>query len=108
MRPGAQSKSDGSLWRDPPHYWEDIVYPAYVQASAGLFVGGDVEHGDVAAPSPDPPSDYAGEWQGEGESGGARPVPGLLLIEAVETGMDAMVECVCAVLIREVGGAGMQ
>ena len=80
-----------------------------MQASAGLFVGGDVERGDVASLLPDTERSYVGgEWQGDGASGGARPVAGLLLIEAVETGMDAMVERVCAVLIREVGGAGVQ
>ena len=33
------------MWRDPPGYWDDVVYPAYVEAHKDLFEGGDVEHG---------------------------------------------------------------
>jgi len=40
-----QSDPEGTLWRDPPHYWEQIVYPAYVRAHQALFEGGDVEQG---------------------------------------------------------------
>ncbi|KDR75297.1 hypothetical protein GALMADRAFT_544473 [Galerina marginata CBS 339.88] len=40
-----QSDPEGSLWRDPPGYWEDIVYPAYVDAHQEVFENGDVEHG---------------------------------------------------------------
>ncbi|PPQ96821.1 hypothetical protein CVT26_006222 [Gymnopilus dilepis] len=40
-----QSDPEGSLWRDPPGYWDDVVYPAYVEAHKDLFEGGDVEHG---------------------------------------------------------------
>ncbi|KAF9523474.1 P-loop containing nucleoside triphosphate hydrolase protein [Crepidotus variabilis] len=32
-------------WRDPPGAWEDIIYPAYVDAHKMMFEGGDVEHG---------------------------------------------------------------
>ncbi|KAF9528502.1 hypothetical protein CPB83DRAFT_869476 [Crepidotus variabilis] len=37
--------AEGSLWRDPPGYWDDIVYPAYVDAHKAVFEGEDVEHG---------------------------------------------------------------
>jgi nicotinamide/nicotinate riboside kinase len=40
-----QSDPEGSLWRDPPHYWEQIVWPAYVNAHRQVFCAGDVEHG---------------------------------------------------------------
>jgi nicotinamide/nicotinate riboside kinase len=40
-----QSDPEGNLWRDPPQYWEQIVYPAYFRAHSDLFEGGDVEHG---------------------------------------------------------------
>ena len=43
-----QSDPEGALWRDPPHYWEQIVYPAYVEAHRHIFEGGDVEHGRVS------------------------------------------------------------
>ncbi|KAF9512139.1 hypothetical protein BS47DRAFT_1330451 [Hydnum rufescens UP504] len=39
--------AEGSLWRDPPHYWEQIVYPAYVRAHQSLFEGGDIENGNL-------------------------------------------------------------
>jgi len=40
-----QSDPEGTLWRDPPEYWEQIVYPAYVEAHTDVFEGGDVEAG---------------------------------------------------------------
>ena len=42
---GVQSDPEGTLWRDPPHYWEDIVYPAYLEAHKDVFENGDVENG---------------------------------------------------------------
>jgi nicotinamide/nicotinate riboside kinase len=42
---GVQSDPEGTLWRDPPHYWENIVYPAYIDANRDVFEGGDVERG---------------------------------------------------------------
>lgn len=38
---------EGELWRDPPGYWEDIVYPAYIEAHQDLFTDGDVENGKL-------------------------------------------------------------
>ncbi|KAJ7035195.1 P-loop containing nucleoside triphosphate hydrolase protein [Mycena alexandri] len=35
----------GTLWHDPPNYWEQIVYPAYVNANREVFESGDVEKG---------------------------------------------------------------
>lgn len=94
---------DGSVWRDAPGYWESMVYPAYVQASAGLFEGGDVEQGAVVVPAPNAASDAGvqGEWAGEGETGGARAVAGLVLIEPLEMTMEDMVGRVCEMLIAE-------
>ncbi|KAG6821014.1 hypothetical protein H0H93_007904 [Arthromyces matolae] len=37
--------AEGSLWRDPPNYWEQIVYPAYVEAHRDVFINGDIEKG---------------------------------------------------------------
>lgn len=42
---GEQYIPDGSVWRDPPQYWEHIVWPAYVSAHKHMFEGGDVESG---------------------------------------------------------------
>jgi len=35
--------AENTLWRDPPFYFEQIVWPAYVEAHKALFEGGDVE-----------------------------------------------------------------
>lgn len=40
-----QSDPEGTLWRDPPSYFDRIVYPAYVRAHKRLFVDGDLDHG---------------------------------------------------------------
>lgn len=39
---------EGALWRDPPGYWEDIVWPAYVDAHKDLFIDGNVESGQLS------------------------------------------------------------
>jgi len=48
--------ADGSAWQDPPFYWDKLVYPAYVDAHAGLFENGDVENGALRAATPTEPS----------------------------------------------------
>ncbi|KAJ7078836.1 P-loop containing nucleoside triphosphate hydrolase protein [Mycena belliarum] len=72
-----QSDPEGTLWRDPPHYWEQIVYPAFVDAHAAVFEGGDVEAG---APS--------------------GKVAGLVLLESLSMSMEDAVsrscEAICA------------
>ena len=79
--PGVQSDPEGSLWRDPPHYWEQIVWPAYVAAHEQILENGDVEHGKP--------------------NGRVR---GLLLIEGLEMSMTEMVDRVCNVLETGVRG----
>jgi len=37
----------GGVWVDPPHYFDQIVYPAYVKAHEDIFEGGDVEKGEL-------------------------------------------------------------
>ncbi|EPQ57636.1 P-loop containing nucleoside triphosphate hydrolase protein [Gloeophyllum trabeum ATCC 11539] len=69
--------AEGALWRDPPNYFDQIVYPAYVRAHAGVFAGGDVEKGA--------PTDNVAD---------------LVVLEplAVENGMDGIVDRACEVL----------
>ncbi|GFZ50946.1 hypothetical protein JCM24511_08704 [Saitozyma sp. JCM 24511] len=38
----------GGVWVDPPNYFTNIVYPAYVKAHAEMFESGDVENGQLA------------------------------------------------------------
>jgi nicotinamide/nicotinate riboside kinase len=45
----------GGVWTDPPKYFEQIVYPAYVKAHEQIFEAGDVEEGEVRP-----------EWQAKG------------------------------------------
>ncbi|KAI0675076.1 P-loop containing nucleoside triphosphate hydrolase protein [Trametes maxima] len=78
-----QSDPEGSLWRDPPHYWEQIVWPAYVEAHAGIVEDGDVEHG---------------------KSNGR--VPGLVLLDGLELSMSDMVDRVCGVVDDASGHGG--
>ncbi|GHJ84679.1 hypothetical protein NliqN6_1081 [Naganishia liquefaciens] len=39
----------GDVWQDPPHYFDNIVYPAYVDAHRKLFTNQDVEKGELAS-----------------------------------------------------------
>lgn len=77
---GVQSDPEGALWRDPPGYWEDIVYPAYIEAHKDVFEEGDVEHGKPTSK-----------------------VEGLILLESLNISMDDAVTRCCEV-IKEVGG----
>ncbi|KAH9485210.1 Nicotinamide riboside kinase [Psilocybe cubensis] len=70
-----QSDPEGSLWRDPPGYWEDIVYPAYVEANKDVFEDGDVEHGKPT-----------------------NKVEGLVLLESLNISMSEAVERCCQVI----------
>ncbi|GAA5988348.1 hypothetical protein JCM11641_003489 [Rhodosporidiobolus odoratus] len=60
---------EGSLWQDPPNYWELCVWPAYLRAHSPLFVDGNVETGTI-----DPEA-----------------IEGVKLFEAKEMGMEKMV-----------------
>ncbi|KXN90122.1 Nicotinamide riboside kinase [Leucoagaricus sp. SymC.cos] len=70
-----QSDPEGTLWRDPPNYWEQIVYPAYLEAHREVFINEDVEHGA--------PTDK---------------VKGLVLLETLEMTMGEAVDWCCRVL----------
>ena len=42
---------DGEVWEDPPFYFDEIVWPAYMEASSHMFENGDVERGAPIVPS---------------------------------------------------------
>ncbi|KZT32317.1 P-loop containing nucleoside triphosphate hydrolase protein [Sistotremastrum suecicum HHB10207 ss-3] len=71
--------AEGTLWRDPPHYWEQIVYPAYLRAHADIFQDGDVESGEPT-----------------------EKVKGLVVIKGNETGIAETFDQVCQKLALEV------
>lgn len=69
---GVQSDPEGELWRDPPNYWEQIVWPAYVEAHKHAFENGN--------------------WESGASSG---EIEGLLIIDEIEAGMTRAVNEVC-------------
>lgn len=54
-------------------YWEQIVWPAYVDAHMSMFPGGDLQHGT--------------------------PVSGYTLVEGTEISMDQAVDICCRMLV---------
>jgi len=69
---GVQTDPEGELWRDPPNYWEQIVWPAYIEAHKHVFENGDCESGTSSGNTED-----------------------LLIIDELETGMTRAVNQVC-------------
>jgi len=64
--------SDGTTWCDPPNYWENIVWPAHVEAHSHIFLNGDLAHG---APN--------------------GKVKDLVVIDGVQFDMDQMIDIAC-------------
>jgi nicotinamide/nicotinate riboside kinase len=71
-----QTDPEGTLWRDPPNYWENIVWPAYVDAHKHIFENGDVERGKSTV------------------------IENLVLLEALDISMTEEVELCCQVIHR--------
>ncbi|KAI0296516.1 P-loop containing nucleoside triphosphate hydrolase protein [Multifurca ochricompacta] len=69
-----QMNTEGAFWKDPPDYFEQLVYPAYVDAHRSIFINGDVEQGSPL-------------------------LPNLVLIESLELSMNDIVERCCEELI---------
>ncbi|GAA5897713.1 ribosylnicotinamide kinase [Sporobolomyces salmoneus] len=65
-----QSDPEGSLWRDPPDYWDLCVWPAYLKAHRPLFKSEQVETGSIDE----------------------NKIEGVRILEARELTMDRMVE----------------
>ncbi|KIM21630.1 hypothetical protein M408DRAFT_80281 [Serendipita vermifera MAFF 305830] len=43
--------ADGYMWRDPPEYWDNLVWPAYLEAHQRMFIDGNV-NGEAIEPVP--------------------------------------------------------
>jgi len=67
-----QTDPEGELWRDPPRYWEQIVWPAYIEAHKHVF--------------------ESGNWESGASSGN---VEDLLIIDELEAGMTRAVNEAC-------------
>ncbi|KAI0093463.1 P-loop containing nucleoside triphosphate hydrolase protein [Irpex rosettiformis] len=74
-----QSDPEGALWRDPPHYWEQIVWPAYVKAHSVILDGDDLDHAKSSGKVKD-----------------------LVLIEGLEQTMGETIDLVCEKLVKTV------
>ncbi|KAH9060309.1 P-loop containing nucleoside triphosphate hydrolase protein [Lactarius deliciosus] len=66
--------AEGSFWKDPPGYFENLVYPAYTDAHRTMFADGDVEQGSAV-------------------------LPGLVIIEASQLSMGDVVSRCCEELV---------
>jgi len=64
--------AEGELWRDPPDYWEQIVWPAYIEAHKHIFEDGN--------------------WESGASSGN---IEDILIIDELEAGMTRAVNEVC-------------
>ena len=69
---GVQTDPEGALWRDPPNYWQQIVWPAYIEAHKHVFEDGN--------------------WESGASSGN---IEDLIIIDELETGMTRAVNQVC-------------
>ena len=63
-------------FQDPPDYWDNIVWPAYLAAHRPLFVNGNIERGQI----------------------NANKIEGVTVFEASELGMEAMVRTACEII----------
>lgn len=77
---------DGQVWEDPPYYFDEIVWPAYLEAHARMFADGDVEKG---TPIPTPTRTHDGG-----------PVPRLEVVEAENRSTTEVVQDACAAIYR--------
>lgn len=80
---------DGTVWSDPPGYFEKIVWPSYVEANARMFENHDVEHGAPCLPSEDDSSD-----------GG--PIHKMQLIEADHLSARDVCDRACTILYKNI------
>lgn len=75
------------MWQDPPGYFDDVVWPAYVLAHEQMFSGQDVERGDVVKVDKD-----------SNEQGA--PISNLILLEADQMSLDELVERSCGEILQ--------
>ena len=56
--------AEGTVWKDPEGYFDNIVWPAYELAHRGIFSNGDVERGEPVRPTADEQAVPGGPVQG--------------------------------------------
>lgn len=85
--------SEGEFWKDPPGYFEQLVYPAYTDAHSAIFAVciPRFHHKPLFACSRKP--------QGADVENGSPSLPGLKLIEPLQMTMDDIVTGCCEELV---------
>lgn len=97
-----QFSSEGSLWQDPPGYWDDIVWPAYLKAHKHIFIAGNVSDGD---PVPADESNLSSEdSQDKDTAPCGLPVARLLVLPAETFPIDELFEKTCRTLHEYLSG----
>ncbi|PWN25078.1 P-loop containing nucleoside triphosphate hydrolase protein [Jaminaea rosea] len=64
---GGYVTAEGETWKDPPLYFDEILWPSHLKAHARLFQGGDVESGQTTEEARDIHIVEAQEPPGKGE-----------------------------------------
>ena len=92
--PREQMNSEGAFWKDPPGYFEQLVYPAYVDGHRDMFTVRRM-HASLLT-----------SWQvcsqnaQDGDVEGGSPLSrGLVFIEPLQMGMDDVIERCCGELV---------
>ncbi len=83
--------SEGEFWKDPPGYFEQLVYPAYIDAHRAVFTVRIYHHQSLYACLRKP--------QDADVEKGSPLLPGLKLIEPLQMAMDDIVTCCCEELV---------
>jgi nicotinamide/nicotinate riboside kinase len=85
--------SEGTFWKDPPGYFEQLVYPAYVDAHRNMFSV------RICALTAALFNDAHENAQNGDVEGGSPLLPGLLLIEPLQMSMDDLVPRCCEEIV---------
>lgn len=86
-----QISVDGYIWSDPPDYWDNVVWPAYLKAHQHLLVNRDI-NGTTAQPDSDP--EFMAPIN-EGDTKERQSAAGLIVLPAENTTVDELVEISC-------------
>ncbi|CAO1622690.1 unnamed protein product [Parajaminaea phylloscopi] len=91
-RRGGYVTAEGETWKDPPLYFDRILWPSHQKAHAHLFQNGDVESGALSPTTPGAQTIRIIEAQDPAGQGSARPMDAIvsegarILAEAVSSG----------------------
>ena len=81
--------NDGSVWTDPPDYFEQVVWPSYVEGNSGLFKNADVIHGAL-------------QWPLSEQSVDGSPIRNLHLIDTEHLSVSEVCDIACDLLYKQI------